>query len=145
MVHDPNKEKGYYGSQVAAPVFKELRDNLFAEEAIEIPDLAKTFNHDYIGSSKDLNAIHHLLDYPKYQASQNERWLKSDNKAFQTLEFSGDVMPNVKGMVAMDAFYLLENMGLEVDFKGQGRVIKQSLKAGTKIKENQIIELILSS
>ena len=145
VVSKPKKEIGFYGNIVAAPVFKELRDNLFAEEAIEIPEIAKTFDHDYIGSSKDLNAIHHLLDYPKYQASQNERWLKSDNKAFQTLEFSGDVMPNVKGMVAMDAFYLLENMGLEVDFKGQGRVIKQSLKAGTKIKENQIIELILSS
>ena len=145
VVSKPKKEIGFYGNIVAAPVFKELRDNLFAEEAIEIPEIAKTFDHDYIGSSKDLNAIHHLLDYPKYQASQNERWLKSDNKAFQTLEFSGDVMPNVKGMVAMDALYLLENMGLEVDFKGQGRVIKQSLKAGSKIKENQIIELILSS
>ena len=85
------------------------------------------------------------LDYPKYQASQNERWLKSDNNVFETIEFSGDVMPNVKGMVAMDALYLLENMGLEVDLKGQGRVIKQSLKAGAKIKENQIIELFLSS
>ena len=145
VVSKPKKEIGFYGNIVAAPVFKELRDNLFAEEAIEIPEIAKTFDHDYIGSSKDLNAIHHLLDYPKYQASQNERWLKSDNKAFQTLEFIGDVMPNVKGMVAMDALYLLENMGLEVDFKGHGRVIKQSLKAGAKIKENQIIELILSS
>ena len=145
VVSKPKKEIGFYGNIVAAPVFKELRDNLFAEEAIEIPEIAKTFNHDYIGSSKDLNAIHHLLDYPKYQASQNERWLKSDNKAFQTLEFIGDVMPNVKGMVAMDALYLLENMGLQVDLKGHGRVIKQSLKSGSKIKENQIIELILSS
>ena len=145
VVSKPKKEIGFYGNIVAAPVFKELRDNLFAEEAIEIPEIAKTFDHDYIGSSKDLNAIHHLLDYPKYQASQNERWLKSDNKVFQTLEFSGDVMPNVEGMVAMDALYLLENMGLEVDLKGHGRVIKQSLKVGAKIKENQIIELILSS
>ena len=145
VVSKPKKEIGFYGNIVAAPVFKELRNNLFAEEAIEIPELAKTFNHDYFGSSKDLNVIHHHLDYPKYQASQNERWLKSDNKVFQTIEFSGDVMPNVKGMVAMDAFYLLENMGLEVDFKGQGKVIKQSIKAGAKIKENQIIELILSS
>ena len=145
VVSKPKKEIGFYGNIVAAPVFKELRDNLFAEEAIEIPEIAKTFDHDYIGSSKDLNAIHDFLDYPKYQASQNERWLKSDDKAFQTLKFIGDVVPNVKGMVAMDALYLLENMGLEVDFKGQGRVIKQSLKAGAKIKENQIIELILSS
>ena len=145
VVSKPKKEIGFYGNIVAAPVFKELRDNLFAEEAIEIPELAKTFNHGHIISSKDLNAIHHLLDYPKYQASQNERWLKSDKKVFQTIEFSGDVMPNVKGMVVMDALYLLENMGLKVHFKGQGRVIKQSLKAGAKIKENQIIELILSS
>ena len=145
VVSKPKKEIGFYGNIVAAPVFKELRDNLFAEEAIEIPEIAKTFDHDYIGSSKDLNAIHDLLDYPKYQASQNERWLKSDDKAFQTLEFIGDFVPNVKGMVAMDALYLLENMGLEVNLKGQGRVIKQSLKAGAKIKENQIIELILSS
>ena len=83
VVSKPKKEIGFYGNIVAAPVFKELRDNLFAEEAIEIPEIAKTFNHDYIGSSKDLNAIHHLLDYPKYQASQNERWLKSDNKFFK--------------------------------------------------------------
>lgn len=145
VVSKPKKEIGFYGNIVAAPVFKELRDNLFAEEAIEIPELAKTFNHGHIISSKDFNAIHHLLDYPKYQASQNERWLKSDKKVFQTIEFSGDVMPNVKGMVVMDALYLLENMGLKVHFKGQGRVIKQSLKAGAKIKENQIIELILSS
>lgn len=145
VVSEPKKEIGFYGNIVAAPVFKELRDNLFAEEAIEIPELVKTFNHDYIISYKDLNAIHHHLDYPEYQASQNERWLKSNNKVIQTIEFSDDVMPNVKGMVAMDALYLLENMGLEVDFKGQGRVIKQSLKVGAKIKENQTIELILSS
>lgn len=145
LVSKPKKEIGFYGNIVAAPVFKELRDNLFAEEAIEIPEIAKTFDHDYIGSSKDLNGIHHFLDYPKFQVSQNERWLKSDDKAFQTLEFIGDIVPNVEGMVAMDALYLLENMGLEVNLIGQGRVIKQSLKAGAKIKENQMIELILSS
>ena len=145
VVSKPKKEIGFYGNIVAAPVFKELRDNLFAEEAIEIHEVSKTFNHNYIGSSKELNAIHQILDYPKYTASQNERWLKSDHTAFQTLEFSDDVIPDVKGMVAMDALYLLENLGLEVDLKGQGKVIKQSLKAGAKIKDNQKIALILSS
>ena len=145
VVSKPKKEIGFYGNIVAAPVFKELRDNLFAEEAIEIAEISKTSNHNYIGSSKELNAIHQVLDYPKYKASQNERWLKSDHTAFQTLEFSDDVIPDVKGMVAMDALYLLENLGLEVDLKGQGKVIKQSLKAGAKIKDNQKIALILSS
>ena len=145
VVSKPKKEIGFYGNIVAAPVFKELRDNLFAEEAIEIAEISKTSNHNYIGSSKELNAIHQVLDYPKYKASQNERWLKSDHTAFQTLEFSDDIIPDVKGMVAMDALYLLENLGLEVDLKGQGKVIKQSLKAGAKIKDNQKIALILSS
>lgn len=145
VVSKPKKEIGFYGNIVAAPVFKELRDNLFAEEAIEIAENSKTSNHNYIGSSKELNAIHQVLDYPKYKASQNERWLKSDRTAFQTLEFSDDIIPDVKGMVAMDALYLLENLGLEVELKGQGKVIKQSLKAGAKIKDNQKIALILSS
>ena len=145
VVSKPKKEIGFYGNIVAAPVFKELRDNLFAEEAIETPKIANSFDHYYIGSSKELNVIHNIFDYPKYQASQHERWLKSENRAFQTLEFTDDIIPDVKGMVAMDALYLLENMGLEVDLKGQGKVVKQSLKAGTKIKDNQKIALILSS
>jgi len=53
-------------------------------------------------------------------------------------------MPNVKGMPAMDAISLLENLGLVVQLRGSGRVQRQSLTMGTKIKQGQEIILNLS-
>ena len=53
-------------------------------------------------------------------------------------------MPNVKGMPAMDVISLLENMGLKVEIKGAGRVDKQSIEPGTKVKVNQTVRLKLS-
>ena len=54
-------------------------------------------------------------------------------------------MPDVIGMAAMDALFLLENMGLEVEIQGKGKVVKQSLKAGNKVSKNQKVALRLAS
>ena len=53
-------------------------------------------------------------------------------------------MPDVKGMPAMDVISLLENMGLQVEVKGAGKVVKQSIAPGTKVNTNQTILLELS-
>ena len=42
------------------------------------------------------------------------------------------------------AVALLENLGLTVVFKGTGKVLNQSLKAGQKFDKTKIIELTLS-
>ena len=52
-------------------------------------------------------------------------------------------MPNVVGMDVTDAIYLLENLGLKPEFKGQGIIEEQSLPAGDTIKANGIIHLKL--
>ena len=53
-------------------------------------------------------------------------------------------MPNVIGMPLIDALPLLENMGLKVEVKGSGKVTKQSIKKGTKIKDIKKVTLQLS-
>ena len=57
---------------------------------------------------------------------------------------SGSVIPNVVGMGLKDAVYLLENMGLRVTSTGRGRVLNQSLAAGTNFNKKQNIALILN-
>jgi cell division protein FtsI (penicillin-binding protein 3) len=52
-------------------------------------------------------------------------------------------LPNVKGLTVKDALYLLEQKGLKVNVKGKGRVIKQSLKPGSKVIKGKQIEIIL--
>ena len=53
-------------------------------------------------------------------------------------------MPDVKGMPAMDAVSLLENIGLKVILKGMGKVKKQSIKKGIPITKGATIILNLS-
>ena len=54
-------------------------------------------------------------------------------------------MPNVEGMAAMDALYILENLGLEVQIEGKGLVKSQSIKPGIEIIENQKVALRMAS
>jgi len=50
------------------------------------------------------------------------------------------MVPNLQGLSAKDALYLLENNGLNVKLQGFGEVKKQSLEAGTKFfKGSQIV------
>ena len=144
VVTKPKKEIGFYGNIVAAPVFRDIRDLLYAEEAVETPQLAENRDGNYIGKTQEINNIHKVLDYPKYAASQKNIWLKSDKENFEALDFEEGEMPNLEGMTAMDALYLLENLGVEVELQGRGKVTRQSLKAGNKIKENQKVALRLS-
>jgi len=57
---------------------------------------------------------------------------------------SGSVTPDVVGMGLKDAVYLLENKGLKVSVTGRGRVMNQSLVAGTIYKKGQNISLALN-
>jgi len=113
VIHRPNKKKGYYGSQVAAPVFKEIA-----------------------------RKIHNRTPKLKFIAESSiskKNYSYSKNKIIKLKE-----IPNLKGMPAMDALSLLENMGLKVVLKGKGSVISQSIKKGMKINPKQKIILELS-
>ena len=53
------------------------------------------------------------------------------------------MIPNVIGMGARDAVYLIESRGVKVILKGRGKVVKQSLEPGHKIGKGEKCELIL--
>ena len=53
-------------------------------------------------------------------------------------------MPNVVGMTARDALYVLENAGLKVKILGGGMIVNQSIEPGTLIYKGDKIFLTLS-
>jgi cell division protein FtsI (penicillin-binding protein 3) len=57
---------------------------------------------------------------------------------------SKNTMPNVVGMGLKDAVYLLENKGLKLGIQGTGKVVNQSLIAGTNFIKGQKIILFLN-
>lgn len=118
VIHEPDKSVGYYGADVSGPVFKSIARKIYANNPLidEIESLEP--------SNDDLEAS--FQNY--YTAAQ-----KNYNQ-----------MPDVKGMSGMDAISILENMGLEVEVKGNGKVRKQSISKGTDLKNVKKIILELS-
>lgn len=118
VVNKPNKDIGYYGSTVAAPVFKEIAQKIYSDTPV-VDEVQL--------SSENSTAI--LNDYQRYYANVN--------KGHKTI-------PDVEGMSGMDAVALLENLGLKVSFRGSGKVKTQSIAAGETLKQNTTITLTLS-
>ena len=114
VIHKPKVEKGYYGADVSGPVFKDIAQKIYTSNHIinEIENRIPNFN--------DIQK-----NFDSYYTNSN-------------MEFNS--IPNVKGMAAMDAISLLENLGLKVVFIGEGKVFEQSLSSGEElIKGTQII------
>ena len=114
VIHRPNKKIGYYGAIVAAPVFKEIALNIFNTTARTI-------------TVPDESLVSSGFSFEKFDQNLMDK-----------------IIPDVKGMPAMDALVLLERLGLKVKIKGEGKVVRQSIKKGSKIKINQQILLELS-
>ena len=118
VVHNPDKSKGYYGADVAGPVFKRIAQKIFTD----VPNTNKFTNIKL--KSKKQEALYSEFE-KKSQGNTNK-------------------VPNVKGMAGMDAVSLLENLGFKVKFIGVGKVKKQSINPGETFKKNQIITIELS-
>ena len=54
-----------------------------------------------------------------------------------------NLVPNVIGMGARDAIYLLENEGLKVVIRGSGKVTEQSLEPGAQLVKGSVISISL--
>lgn len=53
------------------------------------------------------------------------------------------IVPNVWGMGARDAVYLLEKAGMRVNLTGAGKVVSQSLRLGSKVTNGATIRIVL--
>ncbi|WP_299056613.1 penicillin-binding protein [uncultured Polaribacter sp.] len=118
VIHDPKKEKGYYGATVAGPVFKEIAQKIYTT----MPEDNQSVNDDVLFAAIE-------NDYKSYNVKVNKEYAE---------------MPNVIGMSGMDALSFLENLGLKVVCKGVGNVQAQSLKKGEKLKKGATVILKLS-
>jgi len=54
-----------------------------------------------------------------------------------------DIVPDVTGMGARDAVYLLESFGVKAKVRGRGKVKAQSIYAGTAVKQGMVCDLLL--
>ena len=117
VIHEPDKDLGYYGADVSGPVFKKIAQKIYTD--LPIIDMV----NDIELKSKEVKD-----QYEEY---------------FNIAEEYNNIMPNLIGMPAMDAISILENMNVCVQLLGRGNVINQSVKRGVKVEEKSTVILEL--
>jgi cell division protein FtsI (penicillin-binding protein 3) len=156
VIQNSRESKFVYGADVSGTVFKEISDRIYSSylstKKYSADGRTDSLQYNYFGLKNELNSIFTSLGIPFIDSASSGYWramqLKNNagilNAPTYTTSSSSSLTPNVVGMGLKDAVYLLENMGLKVSVTGRGRVINQSLTAGTNFNKAQNISLILN-
>jgi cell division protein FtsI (penicillin-binding protein 3) len=148
----------YYGAAVAGPVFKEIAEKVYSSSLNCITPINNRKNlitHAPTvgaGSTEALTTVTDFLSLPlKGDKSSNYvRREYSDSSSVKVYpvqleaQLKKGIMPNLSGLSAKDALFLLENNGVFVRLQGIGAVRKQSIEAGTRFSKGNKITLTLS-
>ena len=154
VVSNP-KNGQVYGSKVAAPIFKELADKVYAldmdiHSPISIAESFKNLPKVKQGETDKTKVVLSQLNIDcettdaAYMISQTTK--SSVNLLVRKVEedLQNGRMPSLKGMNLQDAVYLLETYGFSVVTTGSGGIVKQSIKKGESIKKGSVIKLELA-
>jgi cell division protein FtsI (penicillin-binding protein 3) len=150
VISKPRKE--YYGARVSGTVFAAIANKVYAStlkyhKAInETTPLIHNLPNVKSGNKRDITALLKMLKV-NYQLNYEGEWLTADTLAkkvqLDRKKIDKKLVPNIIGMTAKDAVYLLENRGLVVKIIGYGKVINQSLNAGIPFGKGQLIKIEL--
>ena len=143
-----------YGATVSGTVFTTIANKVYASvlsyhKAVNegkklvgnVPDIMSSNRYDLLKLFKYLNIDHQMLT--------DAEWLRGlkDNSKLQirAKTIAQNVVPDLLGMNAKDAIYLIESKGMNAKISGYGKVTKQSLKPGSVLCRGGIIELTLQA
>ena len=159
IVNAPSNDV-YYGGLVAGPIFKQIADRVYATEldihesvnsfsplVKELPEVMKGLTAPTLAAAKMLHQPlngNGTLGTSDFVSVTTAGQLLQANGANPEERLSQGVMPDLRGMNATDAIFLLENHSIRVRVKGVGAVIKQSVAPGEKIPVSNEVTLELS-
>ena len=141
-----------YGASVSGTVFAAIANKVYAtslqyHEAVnENIQKAKETPISNDGNLYDLVTTMNKLQIP-YKKGVETEWVNTHatDKSIQLSkrEIVKGTVPNVKGMTAKDAIYLIEKAGMRAKIIGYGTVYKQSYAPGTPAYNEGVVELTL--
>ena len=151
-----NRARGQHwaAGSVSAPGFREIAEKVYAlrlgieEDQSSLPTVDTISKPTLVNRSQTLAYLNGIdANYTDYTI--DGEWVtieegRDGSKTIRSAEVGGKTVPNVIGMNVSDAVYLLEGMGIETRFNGQGVVTEQSLHAGDTVKEKSVMNLKLA-
>ena len=162
LLDEPSQLK--YGGQSAAPIFREIVDRFLTNPVFPLAHMARPS----ASSSEDSVIAPNLLGYRFADAEKTmsgmRRGIRREGTgevvlsqyprpgtkmgSAQTVTVSlgfldNRVMPDLTNNTLRDALLKLKNLGIEVEYTGNGRIIRQDPPVGTPVHQGQKCTLIL--
>jgi len=138
----------YHGGDVAAPVFREVAEQVLPTLGIE-PDIETKSAPDLI--AQQINENPERAEKIRAEQAQSEEQRKA---TMPTVDSNGGrngevvyaastrkaiLMPDLRGRSVRDVARTCAQLGLQVEARGEGKVFKQSPSAGTEVSTGQLI------
>ena len=143
----------HYGGQLAAPVFREIASRLYATYVVSKQPSSFAAHSDssrYLlrGATGQIRTVLAGLGLSYHDSAQSREYATLASTAganiLKPYSTHDKIMPDVKGMGLRDAVLLLEQLGLKVIAKGKGKIVRQSVPAGTVLAKGITVMLEMS-
>ncbi len=151
VIDDPKFKS--MAAEVAAPVFKEIADKIYAqdiemhklmadkkwEQEDKLPVIKAGYSEDLKYLCNELGVSNHGTETDEWIAAQLQR----TSIRWSNRQAKPGLVPDVTGMLLRDALYVLENRGLRVVYSGKGRVVTQSQPPGSRVLKGSTMTIRL--
>lgn len=143
------------GGTMSGGVVKAIAEKVYASHMtfdirdMEPDSLAVKTPRPKAGQLDALTNVLNKLDIDADTDSLETKWVTAkreegiDNIRLRDVPVREGLVPNVVGMGAKDAVYLLEIAGLRTSLNGMGRVSSQSISPGSRVSKGQTVSLTL--
>lgn len=141
----------YHGGDVAAPVFREIAEQVLPDLGIA-PDTKLNFESDQVAQSAQPGQS------PEAAKAQEERTRLEDARkatlpsvarrggtdgeiVYAVASSKAALMPDLRGRSVRDVARACAQLGLQVEARGDGHVIRQSPAPGTEVGSGQVVSV----
>ena len=141
------------GARQAGTVFRDIAEQIFVRNerlSVEHVPIDANLPQEPIvnhGKWQHNRTLLSSLRLPVSDTSEAAEWVRMTRDSVghqpRALAIDDNTVPDVRGMGARDALYLLERAGLQVNLRGSGRVREQSLAPGSRLVRGGRIDIVL--
>lgn len=160
VINNP-KSGRYSGSQIAAPIFKNISDRIYsthikvqpALQTASLPQVPGILKGDLDKTKWVLNEIgisSQLLQdsttkngHPTLTGRYIDPTKEAHSVKLKPVRIQENTLPDLRGMGLRDALKLLSDLGIKVSYSGYGRVSEQAPAPNTKLGSTNEVVLIL--